>query len=824
MLKPSALAPALALALLGTTSAAHAQFIGGGGNPFSPPNATMHYAPDRDYDLQHIAVDVTVDYPNRAFAGTSTNTIVPLRDEQAVHLNAGKGLQIRRVDVDGRQAQYTRDGDLLTIPGQFVKGRRYNLRVTYSSVHATGKGFSQGEGGWHWLEPTPAQPEKIGFWTQGETGYNRNWAPTWDYPNDFTTSETRTTVPADWTVVGNGVLVSNTLNPGGKTRTFVWKLDIPHATYLLSLVGGPLEVKRDNWRGVELLYVVPKGRGKLIEPSFGDTPDMLSFYSDRLGYKYPWPKYAQDAMFDFGGGMENVSATTLAAGSLTDAREGFHNMASLNSHELGHQWFGDTVTCKDWGQVWLNESFATYMQIMYFEHSRGKNAYDREIDSSTNQYVSESRQYKRPLATKLYSSPDVMFDRHTYPKGGVILHTLRRQIGDDAFFAGLHQYLMVHQHTPVESQDLATSITDATGIDVQPFFDQWIYKPGHPVLDYSWTYTGGNVVVHVLQKQDTKDGTPIYTIPAKVGVISGGRIQRYPITLDKADQEFTIATGASPDAVLLDPDHDFLREIPKYNWARPELLNIVRFAPSGLDRSRAMRMVLSNNPTDDEVHAIADVVAHDNELFPAIDNISSLAALKREDLRPLFESLLNHPSFGRRAEAVRALGQLNRNPATESMMRSLINDKAPYAVVTASLDVLSRWDADANMDVFKKAASMPSVREQIRSTAFVAMSRSKSPSGMDALIEATQSKDQDMRVAALRSLGDVDASEPRSREALRAALGDSNLTVVFAAMQAAASRKDRELIPAIRALQDRKDLPDFIKPAIDQTIQAIQAE
>ncbi len=272
------------------------------------------------------------------------------------------------------------------------------------------------------------------------------------------------------------------------------------------------------------MYVVPKGEGWLIDGSFGDTKDMLSFYSKMTGVKYVWPKYAEDAMYDFGGGMENVSATTLQESALTEPREGFHRMASLNSHELGHQWFGDFVTCKDWGQIWLNESFATFMQMMYFEHSRGKTGYDEEVEANMRSYFNESRRYQRPIMTRMYSNPDVMFDSHTYPKGGVVLHTLRKLLGDDVFWAGIKLYLTTNAHTPVESWQLCKAMTDSSGINCEPFFTQWIYKPGHPVLDPTWTWddSAKQVVVKVQQTQDTSNGTPIYDIDAKVGLIKSG--------------------------------------------------------------------------------------------------------------------------------------------------------------------------------------------------------------------------------------------------------------------------------------------------------------
>ena len=220
-------------------------------------------------------------------------------------------------------------------------------------------------------------------------------------------------------------------------KTFVWKQEIPQATYLMTAVGGPLEIKKETWRGVPLWYVVPQGEGKYIDASFSDTPDMLSFYSDTFGYKYPWAKYAQNTMYDFGGGMENASATTLQESALTEFKDGFRNMASLNSHELGHQWFGDTVTCRDWGDTFLNESFATVCQMLYFEHSRGEDAYLWEVENNQNGYLFEARRFERPVSTKLYANPDAMFGSGTtYDKGGVLLHTLRKYMGDEGVLRG----------------------------------------------------------------------------------------------------------------------------------------------------------------------------------------------------------------------------------------------------------------------------------------------------------------------------------------------------------------------------------------------------
>lgn len=689
-------------------------------NPFLPPSASIHYAPDRTYDLQNLTVDVDVDWPNRTITGHAVNTIEPLLTGiTQLRFMAGTDIQINKVQIDGQETRYDRKDKWITIsipPVKTISPMKVTFDYKLSNSKASPFG---GIGGWHWIATRDNEPTRVGFWTQGESESTSNWCPTWDYPNDLTTSETRCTVQADWDVIGNGKLISNKLSADGKRRTFDWKMTQPHATYLLSICGGPFDIKKDKWQDVDLWYVVPRGQGKYIDDSFGDTKDMLTFYSNALGVKYAWPKYAQDAMYDFGGGMENVSATTLGAGSITEAREGFRNMASLNSHELGHQWFGDLVTCKDWGDIFLNESFATYMQDMYFEHSRGKNGYDWEIADNIGSYLVEARRYKRPISTKLYPNADAMFDSHTYPKGGAVLHTLRRWLGDEAFFKGLNRYLTMWRHTPVESAQLRSALTEASGKNCDPFWAQWFDKPGHPVLDYTWTSDASGVIaLTVNQKQDTSDGTPIYDIPTKVAIFSNGQRVDFPVVLNAASQVFNLPTaGKKVDAVLLDPDRDFLREIPELHWQTSELLPIMANAPCGPDRQEAMRRLLTKEVSDDVALQAAAIVAKDSTMFTAFRTINPLVVLERPALRAFFLSQLKHPNFEREAEAVSGLSRLPADAGTTAALRALVNDKAPIQVVINSITALAKWDKKGNEDVIKKAQVIPSRNDRIKRAA-----------------------------------------------------------------------------------------------------------
>ena len=804
----------------------------GPGNPFAPPRAKLQYSPDRDYDLKHVAVSLVIDYPNRKFSGEVVNTVSPLRgDLSVIRLHCGPNLEVQECRVNGQAATFTRDGEFLRIkPLQTVPfDKTSQVYVRYTGGAKQGSGFGQGGGGgFHWINPNKTTADRVGFWTQGESSGNREWCPTWDYPNDFATSESTVTCPIDWSVVGNGLKESDKEDKNAGTRTVHWNMKDEHATYLLSLVAGPLEMKTAKWEGVPLLYVVPKGKKNLIDGSFSDTPDMLSFYSKITGVKFAWPKYAQNAMYDFGGGMENVSSTTLGENSLTDERAGFHRMASLNSHELAHQWFGDLVTCKNWGDTWLNESFATFFQMLYFEHSRGKNAYDREVEQNQNTYLREARRYQRPLATRLYADPDNMFDSHAYPKGGDVLHTLRRQIGDGPFFAGINRYLTTHRNTPVETFDLEESMTNATGINMAPFFDTWVYKPGHPVLDYSWNYDANakTVVVTLKQTQDLSKGIPLYTIPAHIGVIAGGKLTRLPLPVTaQAEQTITVPVASRPDAVLLDPDHDFLKQVVSGGPSDEELPYLVQYAPNGVDRTAALVKLFKGTPTDAQIKMAADAVTADTDRFPAFATIDPLASLKRDDLRPLFRSQLNHLSDNRRVEAIDALGQLSATPEDTKTLRGFINDSDPYAVVAASVRVLGKWDAKANADVLQKASQMNSLGEVIRQSAYEAIAKTDLATGVPILVKAAQPTNTPaLRGAALRAMGGVEGSETQTRAALVSALKDSDVQIIISAAGALVERKDKTAIADMKAVQQSppKDAPTWLPGVMGRYVQALE--
>jgi len=660
------------------------------------PESKMQYAPDRDYDLQHVALRLKVDYAKLAFDGQVENSLIPLRGAlDSITLQCGANLRVKRCAVEGRKAVCDHQGDALhvRVSPPLEAGRRARVVVEYESA---------GEAmGLHWIKPDVSHPQRVGFFTLGATSGHPSWLPTWNYPNDFATSETWVTVPPDWQVIGNGALKSDILDPNAKTRTFHWQMDQPHATYLIWLAAGPFDIKTDTWQGVPLMYVVPKGRGERIAATFGQTSELLSFYSNLFQVKYPWPKYAQTALYDFSTNMEWVSASAFGEGLLRNG-----GSSTLIAHEMVHQWFGDLVTCRDWGDLWLNEGFASYFgQMLYAEHWRGKDEFDHQLAAAMRAYFAEGGRNDRPLSTRYYSTPSKLFDTHTYQKGALVLHMLRRRMGDKAFFAGIHHYLTKYRHSPVDAHDFAASMTEATGLNLEPFFDEWVYRPGHPILDYTWRWdeNAKRVLLTVKQQQATTVSGPLYTLDAKIALISGDRIAREAVAISGKEQEFSFAAAAKPDAVLLDPDYDLLREVPVLHWTAEELPHILAHAPSAEDRETAMNMMLDGTPSDQTVRLVTTAVSQDRGQFPTFRSTRKLAELRREDLGPFWRDQLQYQK--RRTQAISALALL-RDERDLPALRAFVNAGEDESTIDAVVSGLAQWDAPGNRDVFSKAAAI----------------------------------------------------------------------------------------------------------------------
>ena len=241
---------------------------------------------------------------------------------------------------------------------------------------------------------------------------------------------------------------------------------------------------------------------------------MVKFFSEKTGLKYPYAKYAQTMAHDFGGGMENISATTQTDNMIHDARYELDSTSDgLEAHELAHQWFGDYVTARNWSDIWLNESFATYFQAMWDEYKLGSDDFlYSDIKANQDSYFSAWKQgSRRPIVTKNYREPDAVFDTYAYPRGGAVLHMLRTNLGEENWWRAINYYLKKYANQPVETEQFRIAIEESTGQSMDWFFDEWLYKMGHPVFEVTQHYDEANKTLQLtVRQQQTKDAESQY--------------------------------------------------------------------------------------------------------------------------------------------------------------------------------------------------------------------------------------------------------------------------------------------------------------------------
>lgn len=546
-------------------------------NPSLNPESRSDYfaSPERLTDIVHEKLDVRFDWNKRYLYGKATITAHPYFYPSSTAVLDARGMEIRRVAelknlADTITLKYTYDDKSIVIDlGRQVKrSENYTLFIEYVSKpdelrDLSGSAAISQDKGLYFINPdgaVPGKPRQI--WTQGETQANSVWMPTVDRPNEKFTDEIYMTVEDKYVTLSNGQLSDSKKNADG-TRTDHWRMDLPHAAYLVMMAVGDFAVVKDKWRDREVSYYVEPQFEPYARMTFGKTPEMIECFSQRLGVDYPWPKYAQICARDYvSGAMENTTATLHSDFLQRDDREFLdRTYEEYISHELFHQWFGDYVTCESWSNLPLNESFATYGEYIWDEYKYGKDYADIGHYASLQGYLDESSAghsdwpgRREPLIRFYYDSQEDMFDSHSYNKGGQVLHLLRQYVGDEAFFASLKLYLETNKFQNTEIHDLRLAFEKTTGRDLNWFFNQWFLSPGHPELDISYQYDNVKKQerVIILQTQERSNGTPVFRIPLSIDVYAGGKTERHEFTVNSIADTFYLPSSVQPDFVNVD--------------------------------------------------------------------------------------------------------------------------------------------------------------------------------------------------------------------------------------------------------------------------------
>ena len=540
-----------------------------------PPEAPLQPAATILTEVLDTKLDVRFDYKKQHLLGTAVLTLRSHFNPQTELVLDAKGFDIQKVELVGDKKNknlnynYNRRKLVITLDHPYPRTTTYRVRIAYvakpNDLPQGGSAAITSDKGLYFINPLGLEKNKPRqIWTQGETESSSCWFPTIDKPNQRMTQEISLTVEKQFKTLSNGLLIASRENSDG-TRTDTWKLSQPHAPYLATIVVGDFAIISDSWHGKAVDYYVEPQYAATARAVFGHTPEMLDFYSKKLGVEYPWEKYAQVAVRDYvSGAMENTTATTHGATiqatrqDLVDAN--YQTSEYIITHELFHQWFGDYVTCESWANLPLNESFAGYSEFLWAEHKYGADEAALVQETKINNYLEEAHSKREPLIRYRYVKREDMFDRHSYDKGGRVLHMLRKYVGDDAFFAALNYYLVQNKQTPVEISALRVAFEKVTGEDLMWFFNQWFLQRGHPELHVTHSYNNGQVALRVQQVQDTLF-QPLYRLPVTVAIwTNNNQLTEHRITVTKVDQTFLLSSSQKPNLVKFDNESQLLAQ------------------------------------------------------------------------------------------------------------------------------------------------------------------------------------------------------------------------------------------------------------------------
>lgn len=744
------------------------------------------YAPDRPFDTRHIYLDLNVDLKGRRLTGFCRTTISARRAGLRSLSFDAVDLKITKVLFDGKPARF-KNADkklVVTAPKVLAEDESHDIEVHYSVTNP--------EAGLHFVK----SPEQM--WSQSQPEDARRWFPCHDAPGEKATSEVRATVPAGFRAVSNGVLIDESAN--GKKNIYHWKLDRPHSIYLITLAVARFAEIVEEWDGIPIVYYCEKGREADARRGFGKTAAAMRIFSEKTGVRYPYARYAQVAVAEYPGGMEHTTATTQTDACLIDARAfEDHDLDTLVAHELAHQWFGDLVTCAEWPHAWLNEGFATYSEVVFLEADRGHDEALYELLLNRRVYLDEDAgRYRRPIVCRTYTDPWTIFDRHLYEKGCWILRMLHLELGDALFWKGVGHWLRKHADGVAETQDLVAAFEEATGRSLQGFFDQWVYRAGHPALRlrWSWDEKTRRGELHLTQTQEVSDAAPAYRFKARARVTGRGWTREFTEKIDAKEHRFVWALPGEPLDVEFDPELELLASV-KFRKPHAYWLRQLRAGKTSASRAQAASAVAAwgGGKAVAELEAAArrekfwGAAAEIVSALGTVHGHGALAALRR-----LLGSL---PSPKSRRAVVEQLGRRG-SPADARLLAPLARSGRSLLLRAEATRALGHLGYESYRGLIEANLKAKTYRDGVAAAAVGAIAASREPGAAKKLVALVRPPHRfGARVAAIRALAEY---APASSEAVPALLGllsepDERISLVACAALGRAG--DERALPAL---------------------------
>ncbi|WPU93929.1 M1 family metallopeptidase [Mucilaginibacter sabulilitoris] len=674
--------------------------------PDDPALKIYRAVPTKVNDLVHTKLDVRFDYKKRYLYGKEWVTLKPhFYPTDSLRLDA-KGMDLKNISVvkNGKNIplKFTYEDSLsvaIKLDKVYRNNESYTIYIDYTAkpneLKQKGSAAINDAKGLYFINPDGTEKDKpTQIWTQGETESASAWFLTIDKPSQKTTDEISMTVPAKYVTLSNGRLALQKTNTDG-TRTDTWKMELPHSPYLFMMAVGDFKIYKDKWRNKEVNYYLEPKYAPYAKEIFGFTPEVIEFYSKTLGVDYPWNKYSQIVVRDYvSGAMENTTATLHGEYVQATHRElidaYYNNGRSTIVHELFHQWFGDYVTAESWSNLTVNESFANFSETIWAEHKYGKDVADEHNHDDMLTYLRSADGKTKNLVRFYYADKEDVFDAVTYQKGGRILNMLRNYLGDAAFFKGLNIYLKTNAFKNGEAQQLRLAFEEASGLDLNWYFNQWYYGAGHPALNisYKWDDATKTQTVYLQQTQDGQT----FKLPMAIDIYAGGKKERHKVWMnDKADT-LTFHVASKPDLVNVDGDKILLAKKTD-NKTIDEFSYQYFNAPLYMDRYEAIEAAAANQKEKPNQKII--IAALKDKYYGLRIKAIKALNLTNDDVRnaalPVLTSLAKtDDNTLARAAAIIALGKL-KMAGNLTLFKESLNSQS-YAVQGAALTGIGLLD------------------------------------------------------------------------------------------------------------------------------------
>ncbi len=775
---------------------------------------TLHAARERTYHVLHYRLALSIDPARKFCSGTATIDLVPLRPAlEELRLDAAE-LNIKSVALGHKELSFHSVAESLIVDLDKPYGLNDTLAISVSySVASPRKGL-------YFTAPDSGYPGKqLQAWTQGEPDDNHFWFPCYDFPNDKATSEVIVTVRDSFTVISNGRLVDVARDSKKHTATFHWLESKPHVSYLTSLVIGEYVEVKDSWESVPLsYYVYPNQKGNALR-SFSKTSKIMEFYSTKIGFPYPWEKYAQTVVQDFiWGGEENVSATTLADGTIHDSRAHLdYSSENLVAHELAHMWWGDLVTCRDWSHSWLNEGFATFFQNQFTEFDLGHDDAAKEImDNQNSVRNADVGDRRRPTVCNRFVNPNDLFDNRIYGKGAVVLSMLKNYLGDELFWKSIRSYAQKFAFQNAETNDFKIAIEEATGYNLSWFFEQWLYKPGYPEFDVSssWDQPSRTLNLRVRQVQKIDSATGLFKTPAEIELWVHGEPQVFRIWLSQQEEMFSFPAYQQPELVIFDPGSRILKKVT-FHKSIDEWVFQLRHAREAVDRILAVDELAWVADSGEVNDALKKSALEDPFWDVRRDAVFALGDARRSHPTETLISAYGDRDARVRTAAITALGNYE-GTSVVSTLRHAFDEDSSYAVASAALRSLARADSVNAKSYCARALERTSRNEVIRSSALKVLSQIGDQDALRMIMSNTRyGVDRNIRIECVNILASKWKSRDDAFSLILSLLSDPSFHLRRAVINALGNTRDARALAPLRACMARESDTRVVKDVRD---------